>query len=133
MDTPDEKDIAFDWQDSVEEMLPTDPPVREGMGDDAAIEAAAHIEPIELPGPVPSTEYSPETDTDATEREKQKYGLDDGEPPYPPVGPVPIESAMDTDSDEEDFSIEDRFEGEISREDAEYDFSLIRETPEDQP
>ena len=31
LDTPDNKDIGFDWQDSAEEMLPTDPEPNEGI------------------------------------------------------------------------------------------------------
>ncbi len=63
MDTPNEKEVEFDWQDSVEEMLPTDPSADEGMGADGALESLAHVRPAELEGPVPSLETSGETGT----------------------------------------------------------------------
>ena len=130
MGTPDEKDIEFDWQDSVEEMLPTDPESSEGMGADEAIESLAHVAPADLVGPVPSVETGPETDTAATEAEEEEYGIDGGETPGPPPGPVPMDSAMDTDSDEFDFTIEDKFEDQVDRETALYELEEIREAIE---
>ena len=44
MDTPNEENINFDWQDSAEEMLPTDPEPNEGMGVDEAMDSFSHIE-----------------------------------------------------------------------------------------
>jgi len=129
MSTPDEKDVGFDWQDSAEEMLPTDPESSEGMGADEAIESLAHVAPTELLGPVPSVEVSPEMDTAATEAEKEEYEIDGGEDAEPPPGPVPMDSAMDTDSDEFDFTIEDKFEDQVDRETALYEFEQMRETP----
>jgi hypothetical protein len=128
MDTPKERDIGFDWQDSAEEMNATDPEPDEGMGEDAAIRAIGQIDVGDLVGPVPSTEIVADTATDATEEEKVEYGLDGGdEKPCQPRAPVPLESAMDTDSDEDDFSIQDKFAGEVEHEEAEYEFEEMRE------
>ena len=66
MDTPDEHEIEFDWQDSAEEMLPTDPDPEEGMGLDTVIEGVSHVSPGEMP------EQSPEVDTDATPEEYEE-------------------------------------------------------------
>ena len=134
MDTPNEKEIEFDWQDSVEEMLPTDPPPDEGMGADDALEALAHIDPNELEGPVPSSELHAETSTAATEEEKAEYELDGGEEECPPEagrGPIPIEGAMETDSDEEDFRIIDRFEAQVDPEKARDEMEEIGEAVRD--
>jgi hypothetical protein len=75
MDTPNEKEIEFDWQDSVEEMQPTDPSPNEGMGADDAMEALAHPDEIELTGPVPSAEVDAETGTAATREEEAEYDI----------------------------------------------------------
>lgn len=134
LDTPDERDIGFDWQDSAEEMLPTDPDANEGMGVDDILESFAHVDPSDLPGPVPSTEYSPETDTAATEEEKIKYDLDGGERECPrtPLVPVELDSAMDTESDEFDFTIDDRFAGEVDHTAAEFEFEQLRRAAEEE-
>lgn len=116
LDTPNEREVEFDWQDSAEEMLPTDPDPDEGMGADAEIESLAHVGPTDLVGPVPSVEPGSETDTAATPEELEELGRNGGEPVCPPPMPTPIESAMDTDSDEEDYSISDKFAGEVDRE-----------------
>lgn len=131
MDTPNEKEVEFDWQDSVEEMLPTDPPADEGMGADGAMQSLAHVEPGDLAGPVPSLETSGETGTAATKEEEKEYELDGAEDEPPPPPPVPLESAMETDSDEEDFSISDKFEGEVDRETALLEFEEMREAAEE--
>lgn len=132
MDTPKERDIEFDWQDSVEEMLPTDPEPDEGMGMDATIRAISTVDIGDLAGPTPSTDVSGTTDTDATEKEEEEYGLDGGEEQMcPPNTPVPLETAMDTDSDENDFSIEEKFEGQVDHETAEYEFEEMRELIEE--
>ncbi|HUV04813.1 MAG TPA: hypothetical protein VMX94_06870 [Armatimonadota bacterium] len=133
MSTPDEKDVGFDWQDSAEEMLPTDPESSEGMGADEAIESLAHTAPADLLAPAPPVEVSPETDTAATKAEEKEYELDNGEAERPAAGPVPIDSAMDTDSDEFDFTIEDKFEDQVDRETALYEFEQMRETAEKKP
>jgi hypothetical protein len=49
----------------------------------------------------------------------EEYGIEGGRPP---AAPVPLESAMDSESDEDDYSIEDRFAGEVEKEEAELDF-----------
>ena len=126
MDTPDEKEIEFDWQDSVEEMLPTDPAPSEGMGADEIIETLAHVEAAELAGPVPSTEISSEMSTAATEAEKEKYGIDCEEIRHTLPAPVEMDSAMDTDSDEEEFTLEDKFQGEVDRETALLEFEEMQ-------
>jgi hypothetical protein len=54
MDTPSDKDEGFDWQDSAEEMLTTDPLANEGMGEDEAIEAISYIDQNDLDESVPS-------------------------------------------------------------------------------
>lgn len=133
MDTPSEQEIEFDWQDSAEEMLPTDPEPNEGMGADDTIESVAHLEATDLVGPAPSVDISPELDTAATEDE-EKYEMDGGEPESrcPVSGPIPLEDAMETDSDEMDFSIEDKFAGQVTHETAEYDFEEIRRTEEEE-
>ena len=114
LDTPNEKEIEFDWQDSVEEMLPTDPSANEGMGEDNAIEVLAHVDPTELAGAVPSADVDAETSTAATKEEEAEYDLDGGqEEQCRRPGIIPIESAMETDSDEEDFRIIDRFEAQV--------------------
>jgi len=51
MDTPDERDIGFDWQDSAEEMLSTDPSPDEGMGEDEAIEELKELDLVEIVEP----------------------------------------------------------------------------------
>lgn len=130
MSTSDEKETEFDWQDSVEEMLPTDPEPNEDMGEDNAIEALAHFETTDLAGPVPSTEFGSETDTAATESEKEEYDIDGGEPC--PQTPVELETSMDTDSDEFDFSIEEKFKGEVNHETAEFEFEQMRREIESQ-
>jgi len=132
MGTPDESEIEFDWQDSVEEMLPVDPHPDEGMGADEFIESAAHVEAADLTGPLPSVDVSPEADTAATEAEREEYDIDGGEPPCPPIMPVQLESAMDTDSDEEDFRIIDKFEGQVDRKTALEEFEEIREATEEE-
>ncbi|MHB1001006.1 MAG: hypothetical protein ACYC27_17325 [Armatimonadota bacterium] len=133
-DTPKDKEVEFDWQDNAEEMLPTDPPPNDGMGDDGSIEAMSHVSATDVTGPAPSVEYGSETATDATEEEKKIFGLDGGEPDQcRQVTPVALETAMDSDSDEYDFSIEDKFEGEKDRETALLEFEDIRETIEKQP
>lgn len=134
MDTPKERDVEFDWQDNVEEMNPTDPEPDEGMGMDKAIGALGEVDVGDLVGPVPSTEPSGETDTAATDEEKEEYNLDGGEKEdqeCPPRVPIGLETAMDTDSDEYDFTIEDKFAGEIDHETAEYEFEKMREVTEE--
>lgn len=128
MDTPNQKEVEFDWQDSAEEMLPTDPDPSEGMGEDGAIESISHVEATDLMGPVPSVEYSPEMDTAATEEEQEGFEIDGGErePPCPPPCLPQMDSAMDTDSDEFDFSIEDKFAGQVDHETAEFEFEEMR-------
>lgn len=128
MDTPDENEVEFDWQDSVEEMLPTDPPADEGMGEDGIITAIGHLEPTDISGPASSAEIDADTSTDATDEEKEEYGLDGGDADQcPPEAPVQLDSAMDTDSDEMDFSTEDKFGGELDRETALLEFEEMRE------
>lgn len=126
LDTPSKKQVEFDWQDSAEEMLPADPEADEGMGADTQIESLAHVGPTDLIGPVPSVEPSPETDTAATPEELEELGTDGGEPERRPPMPIPLESAMETDSDEEDYRISDRFAGEVDRETALEEFEDIR-------
>jgi hypothetical protein len=116
MDTPDESQMEFDWQDSAEEMLATDPEENEGMGEDIAIGDLGHMNSEDL------------------SEDEERFGTDGGEPKPPTSGIVPLETAMDTDSDEADFSIEDKFAGQLNHETAEYDFELIREqADEDHP
>jgi len=122
MGTPDDKDVEFDWQDSAEEMLPTDPDPSEGMGEDSAIEAIAYVSAEDIAGPVPSVEVGEETETAATREEMKEYDIKGEEPPLRPQAPVPLDSAMDSESDEDDYSIEDKFTGEVDREEAELDF-----------
>ncbi len=132
MTTPKERDVEFDWQDNAEEMNATDPEPDEGMGEDTIIRGISQVDVGDLVGPAPSTDISPETATDATEKEKEEYGLDGGdEQPCPPRATVPLETAMDTDSDEEDFSIEDKFAGEVDHQTAEYEFEEMRELIEE--
>jgi hypothetical protein len=130
LDTPSEREIEFDWQDSAEEMLATDPDPNEGMGFDSDIEAVSYVSPADVMGPVPSTEVSPETDTASTAEEFEETQLDGGEPEHVHVEPVQIESAMETDSDEEDISIEDRFAGEVDRETALVEMDDLRQAIE---
>lgn len=132
LDTPNEKEVEFDWQDSVEEMLPTDPSADEGMGADGALESLAHVEAADLAGPVPSLEAGGETGTAATEAEEAEYELDGTEDVCPPRAPIPLESAMETDSDEEDFRIIDKFAGEVDRETALLEFEEMREIAEEE-
>lgn len=112
MDTPDEKDIGFDWQDSLEEMLPTDPDPSEGMGEDEAIEPLSQIDADEL------------TEPELYETDGVKTEL--------PMTPLEIESAMDTDSDEMDFTIENKFEGEVDRETALLEFEDMKQATEEE-
>lgn len=131
LDTPDQRQIEFDWQDSVEEMLPTDPHPEEGMGEDVEIQALSHVEAEDLAGPVPSVNIDSELDTAATEEEEIKYDLDGGREECEPAAPLlPIESAMETDSDEEDFRIADKFEGELDRETALLEAEELRHATE---
>lgn len=123
MDTPDEKDIGFDWQDSLEEMLPTDPEPDEGMGEDAIIEPLTHVEAAELPESEEWYGFASGT--------SEEYEAAGAEPPRPPV-PVEIESAMETDSDEEAFTIEDKFEGQMDRETALLEFEEMRHAEEEE-
>ena len=132
MGAPKEKEVEFDWQDSAEEMLPTDPESSEGMGDDEAVEQLARVDPADLAGPVPSVEIGSETATAATKAEKEEYEMNGGEEAPPLIAPVQMESAMDTDSDEEDFRIIDRFEGEVDRETALVEFEEMREVIEEE-
>jgi len=133
LDTPNEKEIEFDWQDSVEEMLPTDPSANEGMGEDNAIEALAHVDPTELAGAVPSADVDAETSTAATKEEEVEYELDDGqEESCPPAGIIHIEGAMETDSDQEDFRIIDRFEAQVDPETARNALEEIGEAIEEE-
>lgn len=130
MDTPDENEVEFDWQDSVEEMLPTDPEPSEGMGEDAIIESVAHVEPLDLAGPTPSVDVSPDIDTAATPDELQEYEIgeyetDGGERVHPVFLPVEMDSAMATDSDEFDYSVQDKFAGEVPPEMAELELQEI--------
>jgi hypothetical protein len=89
--TPDDNTIEFDWQDSAEEMLPTDPDPSEGMGEDTAIDAVSYVSAEDIAGPVPSIEEGKETGTAATREEMEEYGIEGGRPP---AAPVPLESAM---------------------------------------
>lgn len=130
LDTPNENQIEFDWQDSVEEMLPTDPHPDEGMGEDNALEALGHIDPNELVGPVPATDIGAETATAATEEEEVEHELDGGAEESCRPGPIPLESAMETDSDQEDFRIIDRFEGQMDPEKARDEMEEIGEAIE---
>jgi hypothetical protein len=122
MSTPDENEVEFDWQDNAEEMLPADPDPSEGMGEDSAIEAIAHVSADDIAGPVPSVEVGEETGTAATREEMKEYGIEGEEPALRPEAPVPLDSAMDSESDEDDYSIEDKFAGDVDREEAELDF-----------
>lgn len=116
MDTPRQKDVGFDWQDSTEEMLPTDPDPSDGMGEDDRLHEISYTSAADLAGPVPSVDYSPETDTAPTEEERREFDIDGGEPEPNKIWlPLPLETAMDTDSDENDFSIEEKFAGEVDR------------------
>ncbi|GEM_PF-2953163 len=128
LDTPDEEEIEFDWQDSVQEMLPTDPDPGDGMGLDDVIEEISHVGAGDLLGPVPSTEFSGETDTAATPGEYGETQTDGGSHECPHLEqPVQIESAMDTDSDEEDFRVIDKFGGEVDRETALEEMEELRQ------
>lgn len=130
MDTPSEREVEFDWQDSAEEMLATDPDPNEGMGLDAEVEAASRVSPFEAPGPVPSNEVSPETDTGLTAEEFGEIQPDDRTPERCHIEPAQIEGAMETDSDEESFSIADRFAGELDRETALEEMDDLRQAIE---
>lgn len=132
MDTPTEREIEFDWQDSVEEMNPTDPEPSEGMGLDEVVEGISHVGAGDLLGPVPSTEFSAETDTAATPDEYEQMETDGGTPERRRIEqPVELESAMETDSDEDDFSIEDKFGGDVDRETALEEMDDLRQAVED--
>jgi hypothetical protein len=139
MDTPDDNQIDFDWQDSVEEMLPTDPEPSEGMGEDAIIESIAHVEPMDLLGPVPSVDVSPELDTAATPEEMEEYEIgeieeyetDGGEKLRPAFLPIEMDSAMATESDEFDYTVQDKFGGQIPPEVAELEFKIMEEIAEE--
>lgn len=50
----------------------------------------------------------------------------------PPAGIIPIEGAMETDSDQEDFRIIDRFEGQVDPETARNEMEEIAEAIERQ-
>ncbi|MCX6375968.1 MAG: hypothetical protein NTU88_08065 [Armatimonadetes bacterium] len=128
MDTPDEKNINFDWQDSAEEMQATDPLPDEGMGDDEAVEELREVDLVEIIEPESSAE--PEEETDTTVEEFELDGGDDET--CPPAAPIPLESAMETDSDEEDLSIEDKFGGQVERETAELEFEEMKEFIEEE-
>jgi hypothetical protein len=106
-------------------MLTTDPEPSEGMGADASVGAMARLEATDLAGEGSLAEVSTETDTTTAEAEEE-YSLDDGQPQ--PV--VELESAMDTDSDEGDFAIEDKFEGQMDRETALLEFEEMRRATE---
>ena len=128
MDTPDEKNIGFDWQDSAEEMLPTDPLPDEGMGDDEAVEELREVDLVEIIEPESLVESEEETDSTVEE-----FELDGGDDETcPPAAPIPLESAMETDSDEEDLSIEDKFGGQVERETAELEFEEMKELIEEE-
>lgn len=132
MDTPDEKNIGFDWQDSAEEMLPTDPLPDEGMGDDESVEELREVDLVEIIEPESSAEPEEETDTTA-EEEREEFELDGGDDQTcPPAAPIPLESAMETDSDEEDLSIEDKFGGQVERDTAELEFEEMKEFIEEE-
>lgn len=60
MDTPDVKNVEFDWQDSAEEMLLTDPDPNEGVGDESVIESYSFVLPDDVLD-LDSTEKSSET------------------------------------------------------------------------
>lgn len=125
---PDDKEVEFDWQDNAEEMLPPDPEANEGMGDDDALHTLGHVDPNELLGPIPSVEYGSETSTAATEEEREEYGLDGGEPEERRnQGSIPLETAMDTDSDEYDFRVQDKVDRPPDRETALEEFAEIEE------
>ncbi len=130
LDTPDERQVEFDWQDSVEEMNPTDPEPSEGMGLDDVIEGISHVGAGDLLGPVPSTQFSPETDTAALGEQTETDGRKPERPR--PEQPVLLESAMETDSDEDDFRIEDRFGGEMDRETALEEMDDLRQAAEEE-
>jgi hypothetical protein len=125
MDTPREGEIGFDWQDSAEEMLPTDPDPGEGMGEDNAIELLAHMETADLADSVPSSGLG--TGTAVSQAETEELELNGSESESPPRVAVQLETAMDTDSDEEDFRIADRFSAEIDRESALLEFMEMGE------
>ncbi len=127
MSTHHESEVEFDWQDSAEEMLDTDPEPDEGMGEDSAITALSSMEATDLIGPIPSVAPSAETDTAATDEEKREYGMDGGEPVNRPTNPVQLEDAMDTDSDQNDFSIDEKFAGQVNHESALYEFQEIEQ------
>ena len=133
LDTPNEKEVEFDWQDSVEEMNPTDWESNEGMGRDDVIEGMAHVAPGDVVGTVPSVDMSPETDTGATSGEYEDIQADGDAPERPHLEqPVQLETAMDTDSDEDDFHISDKFGGELDRETALEVMDELREVIEEE-
>lgn len=127
MDTPDANEVGFDWQDSAEEMQLTDPESDEGMGEDSTVEFMEIINPSDFEGTATSDEISPETDTAATQEERREYDIDGGAHTDPPVQ---VETGMDTDSDEYDFSIQDKFGGQITKETAELEFEEMLESSE---
>jgi hypothetical protein len=129
MGTPGENEIGFDWQDSVEEMLPTDPDASEGMGLDSEMAGMEGFDTGNITGSTFISDKEQETDITATKEEKEELGTDGGEP-FRPSNTIDLDTAMDTDSDEEDFSIEDRFAGQALKEDAEYDFEVMRTAEE---
>lgn len=127
MDTPHKRDVSFDWQDSAEEMQPTDPPPDEGMGDDEAVEELREVDLVEIIEPEALVE-SEEGDSTV-----EQFELDGGEDEScPPGAPIPLESAMETDSDEEDLSIEDKFGGQVEHDTAELEFEEMKEFIEEE-
>ncbi len=64
--------------------------------------------------------------------EKEEFVLDGGQPECPPREPERLETAMDTDSDEMDFTTQDRFAGQVTREEAEYEFEQLRKAEEEE-
>ncbi len=65
MDTPDQRDMGVDWQDSAEAMLLTDPDPNEGMGDETVIESYSFVLPDDVLDLEPA-EGSVGTNTTAT-------------------------------------------------------------------
>jgi len=49
MDTPNERDMEFDWQDSADQMLATDPDPNAGMDDEIMVEGVTYVSPGDVP------------------------------------------------------------------------------------
>lgn len=76
MSTPHEGDVTFDWQDSAEEQLPTDPEPSEGM--DEVLDTFGFIAADEVDEPESANDLSPEIDPSATYKDRDEYEMGGG-------------------------------------------------------